>query len=87
MPVHLYIIADTCSKTTVANAWFDSGRQYQLEGNLKPLVDTMKVCLLKDTYVPNLATHAHLNDLGTNRVGTDQVLTGITTTGNIGCSR
>ncbi len=63
----------------MANNWYDAGRKYELDGNLKPSVDTIKVCLLKDTYTPNLATHAFLNDLGTNRVGTDQVLGAITT--------
>src|SRR5229473_2706983 len=64
----------------MANNWYDAGRKYELDGNLKPSVDTIKVCLIKDTYTPNLATHAFLNDLGTNRVGTDQVLGAITTT-------
>src|SRR6266849_9045228 len=64
----------------MANNWFDSGRKYQLDGNLVPSSDTIKVCLLKDTYTPNLATHVHVNDLGTNRIGTDQTLASITTT-------
>src|SRR5713101_4852817 len=64
----------------MANNWFDSGRKYVLDSQLDPAVDTIKVCLLKDTYTPNLAAHVHLNDLGTNRVGTDQTLASITTT-------
>ncbi len=64
----------------MANNWYDAGRKYELDGNLKPSVDTTRACLLKDTYTPNLATHAFLNDLGTNRVGTDQALAAITTT-------
>ncbi len=64
----------------MANNWFDSGRKYVLDSQLDPAVDTIKVCLLKDTYTPNLAAHVHLNDLGANRVGTDQTLGSITTT-------
>src|SRR6266851_482853 len=64
----------------MANNWFDAGRKYQLDGNLVPSVDTIKVCLLKDTYIPNLVAHVHVNDLGTNRVGIDQTLGSITTT-------
>ncbi len=64
----------------MANNWFDSGRKYALDGNLVPSVDTIKVCLLKDTYVPNLAAHVHVDALGTNRLATDQTLAAITTT-------
>jgi hypothetical protein len=64
----------------MANNWYDAGRKYQLDGHLNPAVDTIKVCLIKSTYIPNLATHDFLDDLGTNRIGTDQTLGTITTT-------
>src|SRR5216684_131022 len=67
----------------MANNWYDAGRKYALDGNLVPSSNTIKACLLKDTYVPDLAAHIHLNDLGTNRVGTDQTLGSITTTAGV----
>lgn len=64
----------------MANNWYDAGRKYELDGNLRPAVDTIKACLISSNYTPNLATHAFLSDIGSNRVGTDQVLGSITTT-------
>ena len=63
----------------MANNWYDAGRKYQLDGNLKPATDTIKACLVTSSYIVDLAAHAVLSDLGTNRIGTDQTLTSITT--------
>lgn len=56
----------------MANALYDKGRNKFARGDLKWLAsggDTMKVCLLKAAYTPNLATHEFFSDLGANVVG------------------
>src|SRR5216684_5693103 len=60
----------------MANQGYPLGRQYIQGGSWNPVADTIKACLVKSTYTPTLATDAHLNDLGTNRIGTDQALAG-----------
>lgn len=60
----------------MANSLYAFGRQYILTGSLAPLTDTVKACLITTAYVPSLSADQHLNNLGTNRVGTDQTLTG-----------
>lgn len=60
----------------MANQCYPLGRQYIQGGSWNPSSDTIKACLVKSTYTPTLATDAHLNDLGSNRIGTDQTLAG-----------
>lgn len=61
----------------MANSLYAFGRQYILTGTFAGLTDTLKACLITTGYSPNLSTDQHLNNLGTNRVGTDQTLTGV----------
>lgn len=65
------------------NSLYDKGRQAYLEGTLAVLTDTIKACLVGAGYVPNLATHQFLSDLGANVFGTPQTLTGKTSTAGV----
>ncbi len=63
----------------MANQGYPLGRQYIQGGGAatwNPTADTIKACLVSNVYVPNLVTDQFLNNLGTNRVGTDQTLAG-----------
>lgn len=55
----------------MANALYDKGRNKFARGDINWLAagDTIKVCLLKSAYTPNLATHEFFSDLGANVVG------------------
>jgi hypothetical protein len=56
----------------MANGLYDKGRNKFATGDLRWKSsggDTFRVCLLKDDYTPNLATHEFFSDLGTNVVG------------------
>ncbi len=63
----------------MANQGYPLGRQYIQGGGAAtwhPTADTIKACLVANTYTPNLVTDQFLNNLGANRVGTDQALAG-----------
>ncbi len=55
----------------MSNAMYDKGRDKFSHGDIHWTNggDTIKVCLLKAAYTPNLATHEFFSDLGANVVG------------------
>lgn len=56
----------------MANALYDKGRNSFARGDIAWQVaagDTIRVCLLKTTYVPDLANHDFFDDWGANVVG------------------
>ena len=56
----------------MANALYDKGRNKFARGEIAWQVaagDTMRVCLLKTAYTPDLANHEFFDDLGANVVG------------------
>lgn len=67
----------------MANQCYPLGRQYIQGGGAalwNPTSDTIKAALVTNGYTPTMATDQFLNNLGTNRIGTDQTLAGKTVT-------
>jgi hypothetical protein len=55
----------------MANALYDLGRNKFARGEIiwKSGGDTIRMCLVKAAYTPNLATHEFFTDLGANVIG------------------
>lgn len=64
----------------MANAFYDLGRKYILDGSLASASDTIKVALVKSAYTPNLATDQFYSDVSANVLNTPQALSSKTTT-------
>lgn len=67
----------------MANALYDSGRNAFLNGDIDYTNDTIKMALVKDSYVPDLASHNFYNEVSSNVVGTPQTLANKTTTAGV----
>lgn len=60
----------------MANGLYDKAREAFLDGNLSWATDNIKVVLVDDTYVANLATHEFLSDItNSSRVSVSNLLT------------
>lgn len=66
----------------MANLIYPTAKKAFLDGDIDLLTDTIKICLLKTAYTYSSA-HDFVDDLGANRVGTDQTLGTKTTTGGV----
>src|SRR5512146_363799 len=53
----------------MSNALYDKGRGHFAKGDIHWGTDTVRMCLVKSTYTPNLSTHEFLSDLGANVLG------------------
>lgn len=68
----------------MANALYAKGKEAFLEGLLDLTDDTLKVCLVKSTYIVNLNSHQYLSDVGgSNIAATSSALNGKNTTNGI----
>lgn len=67
------------------NAYYSKGLQAFLEGSINWMANTIKVALVKPSYVPDLVNHQFYSDLtpATNVIGTPQVLVNKTSTGGV----
>lgn len=66
------------------SGFYDNGRRLIAEGQIATLTDVLKAALVSVGYVPNIATHQFVSQLGGFRVATDQTLVGKTTTVPVG---
>lgn len=68
----------------MANALYTKAKEAFLEGLLDLTDDTLKVCLVKNTYIVNLNSHQYLSDIGgSNIAATSGALNGKYTTNGI----
>ena len=74
----------------MANALYDAAREQFMTGAINMSADTIRAALVVTAYATdaptlatNLATHNFLDDVSANIIGTDQTLTGKTTTGGV----
>lgn len=68
----------------MANALYTKAKEAFLEGLLDLTDDTLKVCLVKNTYTVNLDSHQYLSDIGVSNIAaTSPAISGKTTTNGI----
>ena len=67
----------------MANALYDLGRQAFLEGAIDYLADDIKCALVRNDYVPNLATDDYYDNVNSYVVGTPVSLSNKTSTNGV----
>lgn len=67
----------------MANALYTKGKERILKGEIDFSTDTIKVALVKNDYLQNLATDEFLSDIAAHILGTPVTLTGVSIVGGV----